>query len=108
MIDKQILIDENQYAIKGVFEDWPENSHHDVNAILYSDLVASNYEPQDWFDLEQYNYVLLDPSSSQKDLNNKLEQLTAEHVTPILEGSGIEVKFHSQPLSDLYFERWVD
>jgi len=102
--NNQVLIDEIPYTIKGVFEDWPKNSHLNVNALLYSGRVVSNYEPQDWFDLEQYNYVLLEPTISQKDLNNKLEQLTTEQLAPILEGSGIEVKFLSQPLKGLYFE----
>lgn len=104
VVDKQIVIEENQYTIKGVFENWPENSHLDVNALLYSEGVASDYEPQDWFDLEHYNYVLLDPSINPKDLSNKLEQLTTKRLTPILDGSGIDVKFQFQPLTGLYFE----
>jgi len=104
VINKQIVVDEDIFIIKGVFEDWPENSHLDVRALLYSGVIASNFEPQDWFDLEQYNYVLLDPALSQADLTRKLEQLTAVHVTPIFKGSDVVVKFNSQPLSGLYFE----
>ena len=104
VVDQEITIDEIPYNVKGVFEDWPENSHLDVSALFYSEVAAQNYEPQDWFDLEQYNYVLLDPANDQNDLNNKLAQLKAQYVTPILEGSDMDVKFNSQALNELYFE----
>ncbi|MEM9337996.1 MAG: ABC transporter permease [Bacteroidota bacterium] len=103
VVGKEIIVNENQYIVSGVFEDWPGNSHLDVRAMVPSDGTKTNDEPQDWFDLEQYNYVLLDPTSNQNDLNDKLGQLTAQHLTPILEGTGIAVKFNSLPLGDLYF-----
>jgi len=102
VINEFIMIDENLYAIKGVFEDWPANSHLEVNALMYTEQVATNYGPQDWFDLEQYNYVLLDSMISQSGLNNQLELLSRD-LTLILEGSGIEAKFRSQSLRGLYF-----
>ncbi|MEL7001902.1 MAG: ABC transporter permease [Bacteroidota bacterium] len=103
VIGKEIIVDENQYIVSGVFEDWPKNSHLDIKALTSSDATKTDYEAQDWFDLEQYNYVLLDPSTNQNDLNDKLKQLTAQFLTPFLEGTGIGVKFNSQPLKGLYF-----
>lgn len=102
-IGRQITLDENEYTVNGVFEDWPENAHLDIKALTYSEGGATGFEAQDWFDLEQYTYVLLAPANDQSDLNNTLTQLTAQYVAPILEGSGIGVKFHSQALSELYF-----
>ena len=104
VIGKELVINETLFTITGVFEDWPKNSHLDMNSICYSGAFGQNYEPQDWFNLDNYTYVLLDPSVSGVELNRKLEQLTAEELTPIAEASGIEVKLHAQPLKGLYFE----
>ncbi len=90
--------------LKGVFEDWPENSHLKPNALLYSEAAATSYEPQDRFNLDDYTYVMHDRATGQKDLEDKLEQLTTVHLKSGLEGSGIDVKFQSQPLTGLYFE----
>ncbi|MGD1839716.1 MAG: ABC transporter permease [Thermonemataceae bacterium] len=103
VVGKEITVDENQYIVSGVFEDWPKNSHLDIKAMTLSDGTKTKYEPQDWFDLEQYNYVLLDPTNNQNDLNDKLTQLKTQFLTPILEGTGVDVKFNAQPLKDLYF-----
>lgn len=102
VIGKEINIDDNPYTVSGVFEDWPKNSHLDIKALVSSGVTKTSYEPQDWFDLEQYNYVLLDPTNNQNYLDENLTQLTVQHLTPILEGSGIDVKFNSQALKDLY------
>ncbi len=104
IIGNQVIINEESYQVKGIFEDWPENSHLEVKALLSEGPASREFEPQDWFDLDQYNYVLLDPAVSQKELDDKLDQLTSAHVAPIFEGSAMEVKFHSQALEDLYFE----
>ena len=103
VIGEAMIVDENQYIVNGVFEDWPRNSHLDVRALVSSDRTKTNYEPQDWFDLAQYNYVLLETANSQSDLDDQLIQLTEQHLTPVLEGTGIAVKLNSQPLRDLYF-----
>ena len=103
VIGKEIIVDEMQYHVSGVFEDWPKNSHLDINALTSSEGAKTSYEPQDWFDLEQYNYVLVDPTTKQSDLDDMLQQTTAQHLSPFLEGTGIEVKFNTQTLTDLYF-----
>lgn len=102
VVGKPININEEKYVIGGVFEDWPENTHLHVNALI-SSVDTSNYEPQDWFDMDQYTYVLLDPSNDQDDLEEKLAHLKTHYLAPILEDSGIEVTFRSQALKGLYF-----
>ncbi len=104
VVDQQLWIGGNQYSIKGVFEDWPENSHLKPTALVYSESPTSNYEIQDWFDMENYTYVLLDPSTDQKKLNENLGQLRVDYLVPGLQGSGVDVAFQSQPLKGIYFE----
>ncbi len=101
IIDSQIMIGDELYSVKGVFEDWPESSHLKVNALLYSEENTADFELQDWFNIEHYNYVLLDPAINYEDLNAKLDHLEAQHLAA-LEGTGFNVKLHAQPLSDLY------
>jgi putative ABC transport system permease protein len=103
IINQSITIDEKHYLVKGVFEDWPQNSHLDVKALFLEENLASGYQIQDWFNLDYYNYVLLDPLATQDDLNKMLAQLVGEYLTPELEASGIGVKFDSQLLNDLHF-----
>ncbi len=103
VVGEQITVDEKQFIVSGVFEDWPKNSHLNVQALSYSEEFSANYEAQDWFDLEQYNYVLLDPSKTEMDLKSILDQFTALHIEPILSGSGIDVTLHAQPLDGLFF-----
>lgn len=103
VVNTQITLGDQQYTIQGVFEDWPKNSHLNPKALVFSVGEASGYELQDWFNLEHYTYVLLDGATGQKDLDNKLAQLTTEHLKPGLEGSGVDIKFLAQPLEGLYF-----
>jgi putative ABC transport system permease protein len=102
VIGNQLLINENTYTVRGVFQDWQENSHLDLNALLSMEETA-NKEAQSWFDLEQYTYVLVNHGTNQKDLNDKLDHLATKQLLPMLEGSGLNVKFHAQPLKQVYF-----
>ena len=100
---EQVSIDEEEYIVQGVFEDWPKNSHLDVQALIYLGNENATYEVQDWFNLDHYNYVLLDASIGQEELDGKLQQLENDYLSTALEGSGIQVQFRSQGLSDIYF-----
>src|SRR5690606_41233880 len=83
VVGEQITIYKANHTVKGVFEDWPENSHLDVKALLNSEAVShtSGYEPQDWFDLEHYNYILLDKGSDKKDLRSEERRVGKESRT---------------------------
>lgn len=102
IIGKQVRIEENTYNIAGVFQDWPQNSHIQVNALL-SETVDPEYDVQSWFDIEQYTYVLANPKLQQEELRSRLDQLAADHLAPLIEGSGVAVSFSAQPLSEIHF-----
>ena len=101
-LGKELMINETPYTVKGVFQDWPNNTHLEVQALLSSEQI-NEYEAQNWGDIEHYNYVLTDETIRSGDLDKKLDQLAKQEVDPILEGSGIKMRFHSQQLADLYF-----
>ena len=104
IIGKQITVGEDQYFITGIFENWPKNSHLNVHALLLSD-VSESTEVQDWFNLEHYNYVLLDKGVPRDELNDKLKQLSTDHLAPMIEGSGIDIQFRAEPLRKIYFSQ---
>lgn len=103
VVNKPITIGDHTYTIQGVYEDWPKNSHVNPKALLHSEGLASDYELQEWFNLEHYTYVLLDGSMDPKELDDQLAQMTTEHLKPGLEGSGVDIQFRAQPLKGLYF-----
>ena len=102
VIGKQLSIDQNTYTVTGVFQDWPKNSHIHINALL-SSTSSKQYEPQDWFNLENYTYVLLNPNTNPQKLSKNLDHLLKQQLAPALEDSGLEAKFHAQALRELYF-----
>lgn len=102
VIGESITIGKTPYTVEGVFQDWPTNSHLEINALIFG-VENSEYEPQNWFDLENYTYVKLDASSDQEALHAQLDQLTTQQLAPLLEDSGLDVQFHTQPLAGLYF-----
>jgi len=104
IIGKQIKVGDDQYFITGIFENWPKNSHLEVNALMRSEKSEST-EVQDWFNLEHYNYVQLDKGVTLDELNDKLKQLSTDHLAPMIEGSGIDIQFQAEPLRKIYFSR---
>lgn len=102
IVGKQVQIEGNTYSVAAVFQDWPQNSHLQVNALL-SETIDPEYDVQSWFDIEQYTYVLANPNLQQEELQSRLNQLAADHLTPLIAGSGVAVRFSAQPLSEIHF-----
>ncbi len=102
IIGKQVRIEENTYSVAGVYQDWPQNSHIQVNALL-SETVDTEYDVQSWFDIEQYTYVFTNPNLQQEELQSRLNQLASDQLAPLIEGSGVAVSFSAQPLSEIHF-----
>lgn len=102
IVGKPLLVNDKNFIVKGVFQDWPKNSHIEVNALLSLEEEA-DYDAQSWFDIEQYTYALVDQAIRPKDLDNTLDQLAAEQLLPLIEGSGLNVRFKAQPLKEVFF-----
>jgi len=102
VINKTISIGTSQYLVQGVFEDWPVNTHLAVNALVYKGPPMHEYSLQSYFDLNQYNYILTDQSSSMTELNNILENFHSNRIAPGLKNSGIEVALNAQPIAEIY------
>ena len=105
VIGKTLQVEDEDYMVSGVIEDWPSNSHLNINALMHEGSYTRVFELQDWFNMDYYTYVLLDERSSQADLASYLDQLCEQEITPHLEGSGVKVSFGAQPLTGLYFEK---
>ncbi len=104
VIGEEMIVDDNLLKVTGVFEDWPSNSHLKINALMAESRDHQNYDIQSWFDLEQYNYVLVNPKLSSADLEDLLSQLVLDEIAPELEGLGVSVKFYAERLDQVFFQ----
>ncbi len=102
-LGRQLVINNLSYDVTGIFEDWPGNTHINVNALLSESNVKPDYDIQSWADLEQFNYVLVSEGVTKIDLQTNLAQLVEEHITPQLEGMGISIKYDAEPLKQVFF-----
>ncbi|WP_170110547.1 ABC transporter permease [Flavilitoribacter nigricans] len=102
IIGEQIMVGEENFTVSGVFQDWPPNAHLQINALIMA-TAQTAYDPQEWFNLENYTYVLLAPTANAEKLNEHLQAFTDRELTPLLEDSGLAVRFHAQPLREIYF-----
>ena len=102
VMGKQLLINDHSFTVTGVFRDWPKHSHLEINALV-SLKETAEYEAQSWFNLEQYTYIKVAGTMGESELAEKLDHLVAEQLSPLIEGSGLSVRFRAQPLRNVYF-----
>ncbi len=102
-LGRQLTINQQVYTVTGVYQDWPKNTHIQVNALMALSEAPVPTDPQSWFDIEQYTYVLASPTATPAELKAHLNHLVAETLTPMIEGSGLAVQFQAQPLTDIHF-----
>jgi len=106
--------DSNFYYVTGVIEALPENSH------FFADFIAST-ETLDWesnltwFQNSVYSYVLLKPGANPKKVQNKMDEVLAEHIVDELRsilgvgpeewaGGGNRYGVYLQPLLDIHLQ----
>jgi len=103
-VNQSLIIEEKEYVVRGVFADWPKNSHLKIQALIHEQ-NSNAYELQDWFNLDNYSYVLFKESIAEQQVDKYLAQFTANQLKGPLEGSGIEAQIVAQPLSNIYFSQ---
>ena len=102
LINRSLIIEDEQYVVKGVFADWPNNSHLQIEALLHEPANQA-YELQDWFNLDNYSYVLVRKGVSEQQVDTYLELFTDHELKEPLKGSGIEASILAEPLPEIYF-----
>ncbi|HKG69507.1 MAG TPA: ABC transporter permease, partial [Segetibacter sp.] len=87
-IGKIILADnKDNYSVRGVMEDFPENSSIKYDMLFPIDILKKNFTPnevwksmeEDWGNYYYQTFLLLHPNASSNKIEKKLTQLQREH-----------------------------
>jgi putative ABC transport system permease protein len=101
---------EVEYLVTGVYEDFPENSHMQIDAMLsfatYAKLVgrANEAELDAWMWDGFLTYVLLDENANPKELEKKFPAFVQKRVGEELKRDNADMVFHLQAVSDIHLD----
>lgn len=109
---KTVLIDEDEipHTVVGIVAEYGQKTHFTANMWIS---LERDPERTSWTSAQYYNYVLLNPGFTQKDLENRLDQLVKNVIYPSLGQdtpyedwitSSSAYKFITTPLTDLYLK----
>lgn len=97
-------LDTQPYKITGIFEDIPENSHIQFDALVsYATLISPDEHDADdsWTWSDMRHYLLLKPGVNYKTLESKFEDFSQRHFQGDKVSGSVE-KFFLQPLKDAH------
>ncbi len=104
-IGKMIKFEGNQkYAITGIVQNVPENSHFTFNILRSMETQYSENRQlmENWMAISQYTYVLLEENADAMALEEKLPALVDKNIGAILKSYGASLVFHLQPLKKIH------
>lgn len=103
ILGKSVLLDnKNNYQVTGVFEDYPENSHLDINYLLpfgaYEEVNGEDFR-QNWEDNNVSIYVMLNENVEGNQVSNKIRNRLMKHLDL---KNGEQELLSLRPLYDIY------
>lgn len=109
-LGKIIKIYGGEFAVTGVVENIPNNSHFKFNmARSLETLMKDNREQMEmWFNIQYYTYLLLDKNSDIKQFEQKLPAFVEKHFGEALKQSGGKLELFLQPLTDIHLHSKLD
>src|SRR6185503_7182308 len=110
-IGKPLNYRNEDYVVKAVLEDIPENSHIRFNILLNYDKyiqLTQNAANTSWGWSDFYTYVLLKPGTDAKALEAKFPAFTERYMGPDMRERGYENYFYLQPLKDIHLKSKYD
>ncbi|PRY84651.1 ABC transporter permease [Mongoliibacter ruber] len=109
-----ILDNASDYKITGVYEDIPDNTHFNFQVLLSAEGLDEAKSPL-WLGNNFQTYMLVNPGTDQKELEQKITAMTQKHLIPVLKqvlgedftleqfiASGNKVEYFLQPLLDIH------
>ena len=92
------------FAITGVVKDIPANSHLSFTILrsMQTQLVDNPQFESNWFNINLFTYILLDPNSDAADLEKKLVPFSDKYMGPTLKALGGSLIFFLQPLKHIH------
>ncbi len=112
-IGKILTIEGNQYEIKSVFKNYPENSHLTFGLIASLLTITKNRDVNDWDGYMYSTYIKLRKNTDAKSFQNKLSLLITNRLAPYVEkhfqlnieewfSRGNSIKLKLMPLSKIH------
>ncbi|MEL6848503.1 MAG: ABC transporter permease [Bacteroidota bacterium] len=108
ILDELIELNDNEYAVKGVFEDLPSNTDLPMQAMT----STHNFPEQarqafmtDWGRMAFYTFLLFQEPTSPREFEKKMDEFAEDRVRPFWEENSIdgEIQFKAVPLAALHF-----
>ncbi len=113
-VGKTIILNDDRsypYVVKGVIEDFPDNSHLDFNFFiaLHPNIFYSG-EQNNWLATNYPTYILVKPGTNIQLLEEKLDYITTKYLVPAYQSSGSQslvdflksISYSLQPIEDIH------
>lgn len=113
-IGKPLTYNKEDYIVKAVVKDLPENSHLDFHILLnynkYVQLVKNfgGDAQNSWNWSDFYTYVLLKPGTNANTLQAQLPAFALRHMGENMQHDGFKITFNVQPLKDIHLHSKYD
>lgn len=105
-LGKTINVDrEMSFVITGVYRDFPGNSHIRIDIMLSWPNLLTHYGPDiemSWGDTGFFTYLVLNPSASAMEFEEKLKSLVENDFGEVLRHYRLTLDLKVQPLTDIH------
>ncbi len=95
------------FVITGIFRDFPGNSHLRIDIMLSWPNLLTHYGPDiemSWGDTGFFTYLILNPSASAAEFEEKLKSLVENDFGEVLRHYKLTLDLKVQPLTDIHLD----
>ena len=107
-LGKTIVVDkEMSFVITGIFRDFAGNSHLRIDIMLSWPNLLTHYGPDiemSWGDTGFFTYLILNPSASAVEFEDKLKSLVESDFGEVLRHYKLTLDLKVQPLTDIHLD----
>jgi putative ABC transport system permease protein len=101
-VGKTLYINGKPFRVSGVFKDVPENSHIKFDMLVSFLSLDQNLIDGNWTWPEFYNYVLLIPGATPKNISIKLPAFANMYMGEIMKAYNFNCQFYLQPITQIH------
>lgn len=108
VLNEKIQLNEEEYLITGVFEDYPGNSHLDIDILFsYSTFSSDAKFSSAWRWNKVYTYVKVEERSSQDRIQNAADAYFREKQSELTTDESVSVQFSLDPISEIHLSSGI-
>lgn len=100
-IGKSLKVDDREFMVVAVMEDFPQNSHLDFDFLASFQTHRHGKDPQ-WSPSNYYNYVKLKPGVNVADFERKVAEMVDRMLGSDQEEYGFETDFYTQAVTAIH------